>query len=90
MASGVPVIATDRGCIDYLLQSSGGRALQLEDFLEKATEQIARWAEHPDELGEASRLAHARFHELHAESQLHFDQLVEALIRDNAEYVAPG
>jgi glycosyltransferase involved in cell wall biosynthesis len=89
MASGVPVIATDRGCIDYLLQSSGGRALQLEDFLEKATEQIARWAEHPDELGEASRLAHERFHELRAESRLHFDQLVEALIRDNAEYVAP-
>jgi glycosyltransferase involved in cell wall biosynthesis len=88
IASGVPVIATDRGCIDYLLQSSGGRALQLEDFIEKATEQIALWAECPDRLAEASHLARARFLQLRAESQLRFDQLVDALIQNRSEYDA--
>ena len=90
VASGVPVIATDRGCIDYLLGNSGGRVLQVEDFVTNATEQIAAWTEYPDQLASASRLARARFLEIRSESQMHFEWLAEAIIRDQPERGSEG
>jgi glycosyltransferase involved in cell wall biosynthesis len=80
IASGVPVIATNRGCIDYLLQSSGGHVIALEDYVIKAAEHIALWAKAPDQLAEASRHSRERFFQLHTESQLRFEQLIDALI----------
>ena len=85
VASGVPVIATDRGCIDYLLGTSGGHVFQVEDFVANATERIAIWTERPDQLAEASRLARARFLEVRAESLMHFEWLVEAIVGDRYE-----
>jgi succinoglycan biosynthesis protein ExoL len=80
VASGVPVIATDRGCIGYLLDTVGGRVFPVEDFLEGAVEQIAAWVEAPPLLAEASRQARSRFLELHQESQVHFGHLAAMLL----------
>ena len=80
VAAGVPVIATDRGCIGYLLDTVGGRVFQAEDFLEKAVEQIAAWAQTPPLLAEASRQACGRFLELHRESQAHFGRLTTMIL----------
>ncbi|MGO8917846.1 MAG: glycosyltransferase [Stellaceae bacterium] len=76
VAAGVPVIATDRGCIGYLLDTVGGRVFPVEDFLAGAVEQIAAWVNSPPLLAEASRLARTRFVELHRESQAEFERLV--------------
>jgi len=80
VAAGVPVIATDRGCIGYLLDTVGGRVFSVEDFLERAVEQIAAWANAPSLLAEASRRARGRFLELHGESQAHFERLVAMIL----------
>ena len=57
---GVPVVATDRGCIGYLLQATGGRAFASEEFVERAVEQIAAWAADRDALARTSERAQGR------------------------------
>lgn len=76
VSAGVPVIATDRGCIRYFLGTTGGRALTPPDFVEHAVEQISTWVRHPEQLAAASAGAQARFHELHDASQAHLDGLL--------------
>lgn len=78
-SAGVPVIATDRGCIGYLLGSSAGLALSPAEFIEQAVAQIARWAEDPAQLAAASERARARFIELHEQSQRQLDLLLSAI-----------
>ena len=80
VAAGVPVIATDRGCIGYLLDTAGGRVFSVGDFLEKAVEQIAAWAKAPPSLAQASRQVRGRFLELHQESQAHFERLAATML----------
>jgi len=87
IASGVPVIATDRGCIEYLLGSSAGRVFQVKEFVAGASEQIAGWAAHPDQLAETSELARRRFIEVRRESQLHFKQLVNTIMGERSRHV---
>ncbi len=66
---GVPVVATDRGCIAYLLQATGGRAFASEEFVERAVEQIAAWAADRDALARTSESTQRRFRELHLAAQ---------------------
>ena len=66
---GVPVVATDHGCIGYLLQATGGRAYPAEEFVDRAVEQIAAWAADRDALARASGSAQRRFRELHRTAQ---------------------
>ncbi|HUK61658.1 MAG TPA: glycosyltransferase family 4 protein [Stellaceae bacterium] len=66
---GVPVVATDRGCIGYLLQATGGRAFDAEEFVERAVEQIADWAANRGELARTSERAQHRFRALHQAAQ---------------------
>jgi succinoglycan biosynthesis protein ExoL len=85
VAAGVPVIATDRGCIGYLLGTVGGRALPVEDFIKKAVDLIAAWAQAPLLLAEASRQARGRFLKLHCESQTDFERLVAMVLGGEPE-----
>ena len=66
---GVPVVATDLGCIGYLLQSTGGRVFPSEEFVDRAVEQIAAWAADRDALARTSERAQRRFRELHRAAQ---------------------
>ena len=80
LASGVPVIATDRGCISYLLGTTGGYVFAAADFVERAVEQIGLWAGDPEGLAEASRHASARFIEMHEESQIYLERLLATFL----------
>ena len=73
---GVPVVATDRGCIGYLLQATGGCVFAADDFVGRAVEQIALWARNRAALVETSERAQRRFHELHLASQAHLSGLL--------------
>jgi succinoglycan biosynthesis protein ExoL len=80
IAQGVPVIAADRGCIGYLLDTAGSYVFPIEAFVERAVEKIAGWVQAPLSLAEASRRARGRFLELHAESQAHFRGLIPMIL----------
>lgn len=82
ISAGVPVIATNRGCIIHLLGTAGGCVLPTWRFVERAVEQIALWAGDRRKLSDASGRAQARFMKLHQESRSHLDQLF-ATIFDN-------
>jgi glycosyltransferase involved in cell wall biosynthesis len=76
---GVTVIATDRGCIRYLLGPDCGLVLDANRFVDDAVEQIVDWAEHPDELAKASVRAFERFTELHRNSLVALEQLLTVM-----------
>jgi glycosyltransferase involved in cell wall biosynthesis len=80
VSAGVPVIATDRGCIGYLLGVTGGRVLAAEDFVAQSVEQIAAWAENPGQLAGVSVQAQMRFAKLHEKSRLQLDRLLATII----------
>jgi glycosyltransferase involved in cell wall biosynthesis len=78
---GVPVVATDRGCIGYLLQATGGCVFAADDFVGRAVEQIALWARDRGALVETSERAQRRFHELHLTSQAHLNGLLSRILQ---------
>lgn len=78
---GVPVVATDRGCIGYLLQATGGCVFAAEEFVGRAVEQIALWARDRDALVVTSQRAQHRFHELHLASQTHLSDLLSRILQ---------
>jgi glycosyltransferase involved in cell wall biosynthesis len=83
---GVPVIATDRGCIAYLLGVTGGCVLNSTEFVPQCVEQIARWAREPDQLARVSERAQAGFAELHAQSRLQLSQVLAAIVHPPVEH----
>ena len=80
VSAGVPVIATDRGCIGYLLGITGGRVLPAEDFVAQSVKQIATWARDPARLSDASIQTQARFAELHERSRLQLARLLATIV----------
>ena len=83
VSSGVPVVATDRGCIGYLLRATGGRAFAADEFVALAVEQIALWARDRAALVETSERAQRRFHELHQLSLAHLNGLLSRILQTN-------
>ena len=81
VSAGVPVVATDRGCIGYLIGSAGS-VLPATRFVERAVEQIALWADNPDMLASASDRARARFAEVHHQSAMQLDQLFASIFSE--------
>ncbi len=79
VSAGVPVVATNRGCISYLLGTDGGCVLPAWRFVERAADQIALWASDRGKLAHASGRAQARFMKLHQNSRVHLDQLFAAI-----------
>ena len=65
MASGVPVIANDRGCVSHIVQNGCGRVVAGdEQFVPVAVELIQQWMDEPALLAQASRRAIQRTAEL--------------------------
>jgi glycosyltransferase involved in cell wall biosynthesis len=88
LAAGVPVIATDRGCIAYLLdESSGSIAVSSEAFVERAVDQIRRWAEDRDALARASQGARARLETLQGAAEAELPAVLQMLCRASSEGV---
>lgn len=80
VSAGIPVIATDRGCIGYLLGTTAGLVLAPVEFTEKAVHQIAVWARDPPQLALAAERARARFVELYRQSQPQLDRLLATIV----------
>lgn len=80
VAAGVPVVATDRGCIGYLLGADAGCVFDGESYVARAAEQLALWARHPEALARVSQRAAARFQELHAASRLQLDHVIGMIL----------
>lgn len=78
---GVPVVATDRGCIAYLLEATGGHVFALDEFIDRAVEQIALWSRDRAALAETAEAAQRRFHELHENSRTHLTGLLARILR---------
>jgi glycosyltransferase involved in cell wall biosynthesis len=85
VSAGVPVIATDRGCIAYLLGITGGRVLTAKDFVVESVAQLAAWANDPQQLAEVSARTLARFAELHGRSRQQLDSVLTAIVNGRNE-----
>ena len=78
MSHGLPVIASDRGCI---VEQVGGAGLIVRsdaDFVEHATALIAAWTEDEDSFNIVRKHAHERFRSLHGTAE---HQLADLLTR---------
>lgn len=80
---GVPVIATDRGCIGYLLEATGGCVYAPNDFVARAVDQIALWVRDRAALGAASERAQRRFQEMHGAAQTHLRGLLARILQQS-------
>jgi len=78
---GVPVIATDRGCIGYLLEATGGCVYPAEDFVARAVAQIAAWVRDRAALVETSERAQRRFQEMHRAAEAHLSGLLVRILQ---------
>ena len=78
---GVPVIATDRGCIGYLLEATGGCVYPSEDFVDRAVAQIAAWVRDRAALVETSDRAQRRFQEMHRAAEAHLSGLLSRILQ---------
>ena len=87
---GVPVIATDRGCIGYLLDATGGRAFPAEQFVPRAVAQLAAWVRDRADLAATSACAMTRFRELHQASQSRLGLLLSRILLPDAAAARPN
>jgi len=78
MSAGVPVIATDRGCIRHLVGEQGGRVFEADAFVDHAVAELSAWSGSPERLADVSRQARARFTDLRQEATA---TLQEILVR---------
>ena len=70
MATGLPVIAWQRGCIKDIISSKSGFVVkQQDDFVKSAAERILLWALSPEEYRRVSICAYKRFLFLRSHSQ---------------------
>lgn len=81
VSEGVPVIATDRGCIRYLLEATAGCVFAPDEFVAAAVRQIADWVRDRSALATASARARLRFEEMHGAAQTHLSDLLDRILR---------
>jgi glycosyltransferase involved in cell wall biosynthesis len=80
MAAGVPVIASDRGCIRTVVGDRAGIVVDRnQDFTAPAAEQVLRWIENPEEYQAASSAACEQASSLQREADEVLEQFVDQL-----------
>jgi glycosyltransferase involved in cell wall biosynthesis len=90
LSFGVPVLATDRGCIRSLLGEKGGHAFGSERFATAAVEQIRLWAEAPAALVKAAARARTRFAEVRRKSASDLQRLLAGIAETGGSGAAGG
>jgi glycosyltransferase involved in cell wall biosynthesis len=89
MAAGVPVIASDRGCIRTLVGDQAGIVIPADgDFAKLAADQAARWIENPDEYRAASQAACERAAYWKREADQVLEQFVAQVFGDTVSHSA--
>jgi len=84
MATGLPVIAWQRGCIQDIINPKAGFVIkQNEDFVKLAIERILLWAFSAEEYRRASANAYRQFIRLHTVCQKNLEKLVDQMICNN-------
>jgi glycosyltransferase involved in cell wall biosynthesis len=80
LAAGVPVIATDRGCIPYLLDgASGSVAVPAEAFVARAIDRVSFWAGDRPALAQASLSARNRVETLRKAAKAELPELLRIM-----------
>jgi glycosyltransferase involved in cell wall biosynthesis len=80
MAAGVPVIATERGCVgDDVTRDSGLVVADEAAYLEAATALIRRWAADGEGVNAAGRAAQRRMQELREDARAGLGKIVEII-----------
>jgi glycosyltransferase involved in cell wall biosynthesis len=89
MASGVPVIAADRGCIRTVVGKRAGIVIHPnDDFAKRATDQVVRWISNPEEYRAASEAARQRAIDLQHEADETLEQFVDQVFGRPAAQLA--
>ncbi len=82
LARGIPVLASDAGCLPHLVAAPAGLTAPPGDaFIQAAQAQLADWSAHPDRFAAARTAARARFEALQAEAADGVEELLAALAR---------
>ena len=77
LASGIPVIATNRGCVHTLVGEHAGLIVdQEQSYVDDAVRQVESWIDSPETYFAASRAAIDQADYLHREASKQLDQLV--------------
>ncbi len=79
LASGVPCIAFERGCISEILQGVGETVAPGSDFVGAAISRIAEWTREPSKCDMLAQLSRARFIELQDGASEVAGQLFESI-----------
>jgi glycosyltransferase involved in cell wall biosynthesis len=84
LSFGVPVFATDRGCIRDLVGAAGGRVFQPDEFVDGTVRELLGWVQDRDRLRTASRAAQARFLQVRAQARSELDHIVATIAQTAA------
>ena len=80
LAHGVPIIATERGCIKRLVPGSVGKVVgRYDDFASVALDQINEWRRSPSEFAESANAAKNHFSFLRDEAKQSLQELLDKL-----------
>jgi glycosyltransferase involved in cell wall biosynthesis len=74
LASGVPVITTNRGCIQTLVGNSGLVVEDATQYVDQAVRQVKAWMDSQEKYAAASRAAVDQADFLHREGELQLEQ----------------
>jgi glycosyltransferase involved in cell wall biosynthesis len=81
MARGIPVLASDAGCLPHLVAVPAGLTTPPGPrFVAAAAAQLAEWSERPERFAAACAASSARFAALQAESEAALEDLLEELL----------
>ena len=80
LASGLPVITTDRGCVRTLLGTRGGAIIDdARDYVDRAVRQVEAWIDSPQEYFAASQAAIEQADYLHHEAAIQLEQITSQI-----------
>ena len=92
LASGLPVITTDRGCVRTLVGTRGGPIIDdARDYVDRAVRQVEAWIDSPQEYVAASKAAIEQADYLHHEAAIQLEQIASQICApDNSVSVNLG
>jgi glycosyltransferase involved in cell wall biosynthesis len=79
LSFGVPVLATDRGCVRSMIEPDAGRVFETSQFASSAALVIGAWAADRDSLRHASECSYRRFLDLRARSRSELRRLLATI-----------
>ncbi len=79
LASGVPVMTTNRGCIQTVMGNCGLVVDDVAEYVDQAVQQVEAWIDSPSEYAAASEAAVRQADFLHREAEYQLEELVSVI-----------